>query len=53
MLCTKGRIAVNSLAYDPDDTHTITPSTCGDFQRDSVVKDVLQNLKCKSPMHRC
>lgn len=25
----------------------------GISQRDSVVKDVLQNLKCKSPMHRC
>lgn len=25
----------------------------GISQRDSVAKDVLQNLKCKSPMHRC
>lgn len=54
MLCTKGRIADNSLAYYPDNTRTITTfmlTSKGFFQRDSVVKDVIQNVKCKIPMH--
>lgn len=44
MLCTEGCIAVNSLAYYPDNTHAIHVNVWGFFffffQRDSVVKDV-------------